>query len=162
MTDQFVLDGSKWNYDTSIVIVLKKGDAYTKEFMQATVDGVKEFKGSEYIDSYGTGEFYYGSSAYYGNVDVTPAKWKQYAPYANLSDAEIAEVIVEHAKSGIFVYSLQKYHGDLDVIPGIDVTVTITYDTYNSATSAGVNQIKYLVTGKGQFEYIEGSYEVLE
>ena len=162
MTDQFVFDGTVWNYDPSIVIVLKKGDTYTKEFMQVTVDGVKEHMGSEYIDSYGTAEFYYGCSAYYGNVDITPAKWKGYAPYAGMTDAEISDVIVEHAKSGIFVYSLQYYHGDLDVIPGIDVTVTITYDTYNSAASAGVNQIKYLVTGKGQFEYIEGSFQVLE
>ena len=162
VTDQFVYDGSVWNYDPSIVITLKKGDSYTKEFMQVTVDGVKEYIGSEYIDSYGTAEFYFGSSAYYGNVDITVAKWKQYAPYANLTDAEVETLIVEHAKSGIFVYSLEYYHGDLDVIPGIDVTVTITYDTYNSAGSAGVNQIKYLVTGKGQFEYIEDSYQVLE
>ena len=77
LTNQFVFDGSKWNYDPSIVIVLKKGDAYTKEFMQVTVDGVKEHMGAEYIDSYGNSEFYYGSSGYYGNVDVTVAKWKQ-------------------------------------------------------------------------------------
>ncbi len=162
VTDQFVFDGTVWNYDPSIVINLKKGDAYTKEFMQVTVDGVKANKGEEYIDSYGTAEFYYGISAYYGNVDVTIAKWKLYSPYGNLSDSEVEALIVEHAKSGIFVYSLEHYHPDLDVIPGIDVTVTINYDTYNSAGSAGVNQIKYLVIGKGQFEYIEDSYQELE
>lgn len=161
LTDQFVYDGSVWNYDPSIVITLKKGDAYTKEFMQVTVDGVKEHIGSEYVDSYGTGEFYYGCSAYYGNVDITPAKWRPYYPSVT-TDAEMSEIIAEHAKSGIFVYSLQYYHGDMDVIPGIDVTVTINYDTYNSSASAGVQQIKYLVTGKGEFEYIEDSYQTLE
>ncbi len=157
-TDQFVFNGTVWNFDPSIVITLKKGDAYSKEFMLATVEGVKEHYGSEYIDSYGTGEFYYGSSGYYGNVDVRPSAWKQYAPYATMSDAEVREVIIEHAESGIFVFSLQKYHGDMDAIPGIDVTVTINYDIYDTAGS-GVMQIKYLVTGKGQFEYIKDSYQ---
>lgn len=158
VTDQFVFNGSVWNFDPSIVIVLKKNDAYSKEFMLKTVEGVKEHKGTEYIDSYGTGEFFYGSSGYYANVDLSPSKWKQYAPYANMTDEEIRTAQVEHAKSGIFVYSLEYYHADMDVVPGVDVTVTIKYDTYDSSASAGVATIKYLVTGKGKFEYIEGSY----
>ena len=136
-TDQFVFDGTKWNYDPSIVIRLTKGDAYTKEFMLVTVDSVRVNKGAEYIDSYGTAEFYYGCSGYYGNVDITPAKWKQYSPYSNMSDAEVEAAITEHAESGIFVYSLKYYHGDMDVIPGLDVTVTFNYYTHNSAASAG-------------------------
>lgn len=162
VTDQFVFNGTVWNFDPSIVINLKKGDAYTKEFMQVNVDGVKEKFGSEYVDSYGNSEFYYGSSGYYGNVDLTPAKWKLYAPYSSMSVEEIRQVQTEHATSGIFVFALEHYHADMDLVPGVDVTVTINYDTYDSSASAAVYQIKYLVTGKGQFEYIPDSYKKLD
>lgn len=156
MTDQFVYNGTQWNYDPSVVIRLRKGDAFAKEFLQVIVDWVKANKGEQLIDR-NTAEYYFGCSAYYGNVELSLSYWRPY--YVDKSDEELNVMIKQHIeKDGIFVPALKKYHADADVVDGIDVTYTVDFDVH-LATGPGLYTIKYLVTGKGEFEYIKDSFK---
>lgn len=162
VTDQFVFDGEKWNYDPSIVIRIFKNDPESKRFLQLVVDSVKVAHGDEYIDR-GNTEYYYGCSAFYGNIELAPSYWKNIAPYKGKSDDEVNAIIKEHAqdKNGFFAYALRHDYPEMDKMEDIDVTVTINFDVHK-ASGAGVFTIKYLVTGKGQFEYIPDSYKEVE
>lgn len=160
-TEQYVLSDGKWNFDPSVVINLKKGDAYTKEFLQVVVDGVKASKGDEYIDR-GNTEYYYGCSAYYGNIEMAPSYWRTMAPYKDKTDAEITALMKEHIEEGgMFIDALKHYYPNTDLVPGIDkVIFTINFDVH-LVSGPGVYTIQYVVTGKGTFEYIKDSYKAV-
>lgn len=153
VTDQFVHDGSVWKYDPSVTVRIIKSDAFSKEFLQVVVDWVKENKGEELIDR-GTAEYYYGCSAYYGNVEFSPSYWKKY--YPDMSDEAILAMIKEHISEGAFIPALEHYYPDANVVEGLDVFYTVTFDVH-TADGAGVYTMKYKVIGKGKFEVVPGS-----
>lgn len=158
-TEQFVLSDGKWNFDPSTVITLKdKGDAETSTFYQAITDWVKE-KYPEYVTSYGNNDYYYGGSAYQNNFDFRPAKWREQnaAAYGNMSDDDLKKLMFERLPEA-FLPALQSLYGDANIIEGTDqkVTYTINFFIFDGSNTT-LYTIQYLVTGKGQFEYVADS-----
>lgn len=152
-TEQYVYDGTIWKFDPSVTVRIIKSDAFSKEFLQVVVDWVKENKGEELIDR-GTAEYYYGCSAYYGNVEFSPSYWKKY--YPDMSDDDITAMIKEHISEGAFVPALEHFYPDADLVSGLDVFYTVTFDVH-TADGAGVYTMKYKVIGKGKFEVVPNS-----
>lgn len=160
-TGQFVLSDGKWNFDPSTTITLStsKADTETSAFYQTITDWVKENKGAKYVTTYGNNDYYYGGSAYQNNFDFRTSKWKEQAndEYGKMSDEELTALMFERLTEA-FLPGLEAHYADADVVSGVDVTYTINFYVYDgTATTAYV--IKYLVTGKGKFEYIAESLQ---
>lgn len=161
-TSQFVKTGGKWMYDPNVTITLPagKGIEISTLYYQTCVDWVKNNidkpTGATYVTSYGNNEYYSGTSAYQGNVDLRASSAiNQYpAGYAGMSDAEVVAKMKERFEKETFPAALSTLHPDADVIPGIDVVYTINFSAYDgTATTAYI--IKYKVVAKGKFEFME-------
>lgn len=131
-TAQFVKSNGKWNYDPSMVITLPygKGVAISTLYFQTCVDWVRDnvTDGAAYISSYGNNEYYCGTSAYQGNVDMRPGSAKEaYAGYASMSDDEVMALMKKRFETEVMPGALAILHPDMKPIDGIDVTVTINY-----------------------------------
>ncbi|GAA6242739.1 choice-of-anchor J domain-containing protein [Bacteroides fragilis] len=163
-TEQFVLSDGKWSFDPSTVITLKaeKGNAEAAAFYQAITDWVKE-KYPEYVTSYGNNDYYYGGSAYNNNFDFRPSAWKAQnaAAYGKMSDDELKKLMFERLPEA-FIPGLKAIYGNADVVPGVEkVTYTINFSIYDGSATTPYT-IQYLVTGKGQFEYVADSLKKVE
>lgn len=163
-TEQFVLSDGKWSFDPSTVITLKaeKGNAEAAAFYQAITDWVKE-KYPEYVTSYGNNDYYYGGSAYNNNFDFRPSAWKAQnaAVYGKMSDDELKKLMFERLPEA-FIPGLKAIYGNADVVPGVEkVTYTINFFIYDGSATTPYT-IQYLVTGKGQFEYVADSLKKVE
>lgn len=173
LTDQFVYNGSKWNYDPSVEITLPaaKGNTLSSSYYQTITDWVwsdvdqKEGiskKGDGYVTSYGNNEYYFGTSAYQNNIDFRPSAWKAQnaKAYSNMSDAELTDLMYKRLPDA-FIPALEKLNSDANLVDGVDVTYTINFSIYgpdkDNKIVTALWQIVYKVTGKGKFAYVEGS-----
>lgn len=169
-TDQFVRAGGVWKYDPSVVISLNpvKGNTTVSAYFQAVTDWVWEnidqaqlgitTKGKGYVSSYGNNDYYTGSSAYYNNVDIRPAKAReQYAAgYDGKTDDEIMALMTERFVDALGK-ALPKLHPDAVPVDGVDVTYTINIPIYKGdAVTACTHAIVYKVTAPGVFELVSG------
>jgi hypothetical protein len=119
-TDQYINTASDgWVFDPTVMFSMTKPD------YQIIVDWVKVNKGSEYIDSYGTQEFWFSAGAYYGNYDVRD-KWDTEA-FSTWQEAV--------AKSISDVLLPAKFPDAVAQVSGIDVMYKVTFATYS-----GVNE----------------------
>ncbi|MDE5687734.1 MAG: hypothetical protein K2I18_03800 [Paramuribaculum sp.] len=161
-TAQFVKTGGKWMYDPNVTITLPagKGIEISTLYFQACVDWVKNNidkpTGATYVTKYGNNEYYSGTSAFQGNVDLrASAAISQYpAGYEGMSNEEVVAKMKERFEKETFPAALSAIHPDADVIPGIDVIYTINFSAYDGATTKAY-VIKYKVIAKGKFEFIE-------
>lgn len=175
LTEQYVRSSGKWNFDPSVVISLPptKSNATTVLYMQTATDWVWEnidqkqlgvtTKGDGYVTSFGNNEYYTGCSAYYGNVDMRPAKVReQYAAgYEGMDDEAIYNKMCEHLIE-VMAEVLGKLNPDAMPIDGIDVTYTVQVGIYTGVTvSTCTHQMVYKVTAPGTFEYVEDSFQPL-
>ncbi|MDE7097228.1 MAG: hypothetical protein K2O47_07035, partial [Muribaculaceae bacterium] len=98
-TNQFVYRNGEWKMDPSIILVLPvgKNQATSTWFYQAVVDWVKENveNASNFVDSYGTAEYYSGCSSYQGNVNIntTYAAISGNSDYSGMTQEEIETVM---------------------------------------------------------------------
>ena len=161
-TAQFVRTGGKWIYEPNVTINLPagKGQEMSTLYYQTCVDWVKaqidDKTGATYVTSYGNNEYYSGTSAYQGNVDLRAASARaQYAAgYADMTDEQIVATMKQRFESEVMPAALSILHPDAEPIAGVDVIYTINFSAYNgSATTPYV--ITYKVTGRDQFEFIE-------
>lgn len=160
-TAQFVKNGGKWMYDPNVTITLPagKGIEISTLYYQTCVDWVKtnidQPTGATYVTSYGNNEYYSGTSAYQGNVDLRPSAAKaQYAAgYANMTDAQIVDTMKKRFETETMPAALAILHPDADVIPGMEVLFTINFSAYDGTTTAYT--IVYKVVGKGKFEFVK-------
>lgn len=158
-TAQFVKTNGVWNYDPSLVIDLPygKGQAASTLYFQTCVDWVKDNvpDGSAYISSYGNNEYYCGTSAYQGNVDLRPGAAKDaYAGYASMTDEEVVALEKKRFETEVMPGALAILHPDIKPVDGIDVTVTINFYFYNADRKTLPATIIYNVTGQAQFEFV--------
>lgn len=168
ITEQFVKSNGTWTFDPSLVINImpEKSNAESLLYTQAILDYVKTTYGEEYLDSYGTAEYYCGTSTYYNNFDFRASKWRTGCPagataYADLSDEELVELMYERLQEGLKA-ALVANHSDMAPIDGVEVTCTVNIGVYTSGTITDCNYtLKFKVVGKGQFEYIEDSSQPL-
>ncbi len=115
-TDQFILtrnDG--WVFDPTVIFTMTSAD------FQLIVDWVKTNKGSEYIDSYGTQEFYFSAGSYYSNYDIRD-KWDT-GVFSTWQDA-VKESISKVLLPGKFPNAVAQ-------VSGIDVLYEVTFATYD-------------------------------
>lgn len=156
-TAQFVKSNGVWTYDPSLTINLPagKGQASSTLYFQTCVDWVKDNvpDGSAYISSYGNNEYYCGTSAYQGNVDLRPGAAKAaYAGYASMTDDEVVALEKQRFETEVMPGALAILHPDIKPVDGIDVTVTINFYFYTGTTSPAT--IIYKVVGQGRFEFV--------
>lgn len=165
---QFVRTGGKWMYDPNVEITLPggKGVEISTKYYQACVDWVYENidkplgstglkDGNFYITSYGNNEYYCGTSAYQGNVDLRPAKAKEQYPagYEGMSDDEIAQLMKDRFCKEVLPGALSVLHPDAVPVAGLDVIYTINFAVYTGSTTT--HTVRYKVVGQGKFEFID-------
>lgn len=140
--DQYIHNGSEWVFDPTVIFTMGSSDYMT------IVNYVKNNIGSNYIDSYGTAEFYSGASAYYSNFDIRSGNWDD-ATFATWEEA-VATTIGEGLLPA-------KYPDAVTQVSGIDVFYIVTFDTYSGV--AGRYSIKFQVTKAGpdpEFTLVDG------
>lgn len=157
-TKQFVFKPQGWVMDPSVVLTLPavKGDATSAKFYQSCVDWVKANVegGAGYISSYGNNDYYTGASAYQCNIDLRASSAKTQNPtaYANMSDDEVVALMKKRWENEVCPAVLGLWYPNIDVVPGLDVTVTVNFSVYNGTTTAYT--IVYKVVGKAKFEFV--------
>lgn len=162
-TSQFVKTGGKWMYDPNVTITLPsgKGVEISTLYYQACVDwvasNIDKKTGASYVTKYGNNEYYSGTSAYQGNVDLraSAAKGQYAAGYDGMTDDEIVAKMKERFERETMPAALSAIHPDADVVPGIDVIYTINFSTYSEDKQTRTQVIKFKVVGKGKFEFVE-------
>lgn len=162
-TSQFVKTGGKWMYDPNVTITLPsgKGIEISTLYYQTCVDwvanNIDKPTGAKYVTSYGNNEYYSGTSAYQGNVDLrySAARAQYAAGYEGMSDEQVVEAMKTRFATEVMPSALGILHPDADVIAGIDVIYTINFATYSEDKKTRTQVIKFRVVGKGKFEFVE-------
>jgi len=173
-TAQFVRLNGKWMYDPNVTITLPAGRSVeiSTKYYQACVDWVFENidakapinstsikSGMGYVTSYGNNEYYSGTSAYQGNVDLRASKAKEQYPagYEGMSDEEIVAKMKERFAKEVMPAALSKLHPDASPVAGMDVIYTINFGVYTGASETYT--IRYKVVGPAQFEYMDCTWD---
>ncbi|MGN1246334.1 MAG: hypothetical protein ACI4UN_06840, partial [Muribaculaceae bacterium] len=170
-TAQFVKTGGKWMYDPNVTITLPagKGQELSTLYFQACTDWVWEnidqaklgvsTKGQGYVTSYGNNEYYCGTSAYQGNVDLRPAKAKEQYPagYEGLTDDQILDLMKTRFATEVMPGALSALHPEAAPIEGLDVIYTINFAIYTG--SSATHTIRYKVVAPGKFEFIDCTWD---
>lgn len=160
-------------YDPNVTIDLPsgKGVEISTKYYQACVDWVYENidkplgstsikDGNYYVSSYGNNEYYCGTSAYQGNVDLRPAKARDQYPagYEGMSDEEIQKLMMDRFTQEVLPGALSALHPDAEPVAGIDVIYTVNFAVYTGTTATYT--VSYTVVGKGKFQLIECNWYV--
>ncbi len=142
-TDQYIKGDSGWAFDPSVQYTMVSDD------YQKIVDYVKANIGSSYVDSYGTAEDYYGSSAYYSEFRTGDGYFES-SKFSSWEDA------VKEAVGEIFLP--EKYPSAVTQVDGIDVNYVITFTGYAGGASTTYT-ITFQCTTAGpnpEFTYVKG------
>ncbi len=140
-SSQFIQNGEKWVFDPTVMFTLGSAD------FQTIVDYVNDNVDPSYVDSYGTGDTYFGASAYYGNFDIRPG-------HHEYDTESWEEAVIEAIRVALLP---AKYPNAVTQVEGVEVYYIATFDTYSG--SYGTYSIKYQCTKAGPnpaFTYIEG------
>ena len=165
-TNQFVRTGGKWMYDPNVTINLPagKGQEMSTLYFQTCVDWVYENicrplgdtdikSGKFYISSYGNNEYYSGTSAYQGNIDLRPSAARSQYPagYEGMSDDQIIELEKTRFMKEVMPGALSILHSDAKPIEGITVLYTINFSAYYESKETIAYTAVFEVSGPGQF-----------
>jgi len=119
VTSQFLYSQGKWVFDPTVIFEMTADD------YQMIVDWVKTNIGSEYINSYGTQEWYHGAGSYYINFDIRPGNW----------DESVFSTWQEAVTTAIGNALLPTKFPDAQTqVSGIDVYYIVTFATYGGPT----------------------------
>lgn len=172
VSEQYVLNAGKWMYNPNVTITLPSGknQELSTKYFQACVDWVYENicvplgdssikSGKFYVSSYGNNEYYSGTSAYQGNVDLRPDKAREQYPagYEGMTDEQIVALEKERFMKEVMPGALAKLHPDAAPIPGIDLLYTINFSVYTGTTSSHTAIFK--VTSPGVFEPVSCTWD---
>lgn len=160
---------SSWIYDPSVYINLPAGrnNAVSGPFYQACVDWVYEnidvpefnsdaiTSGVGYVTSYGNNEYFAGTSAYQGNVDLRPTAARKQTPsvYGSMGDEEVVATLKRNFEDTLMPAILGQMYPE--AMPGekFDQFYVITFVTYNGTSST--ETIRFKVTARGTFEFAD-------
>lgn len=161
-TAQFVRTNGSWVYDPSVTITLPSGKSQPLStlYYQTCVDWVKNNvpDGAAYVTSYGNNEYYCGTSAYQGNVDLRPSAAKaQYPGYDSMTDDQIVSLMKERFESEVMPAALQILHPDAVPVSGVEVLYTINFVWYNGSSHDGT--VVYKVTAPATFELVSADWD---
>lgn len=158
-TRQFVRRGGSWKMDPSISLTLPAGknQATSTWFYQAVVDWVKAniSNGSEYIDKYGTAEYYSGCSSYQGNVNINAdySAITGNANYAGMDANAIVTLMKSRFEKETGPGALSVLYPDMAPIGDVEPTVTITFTAWTTGGTNKVYVIVFKCVEKGKFEF---------
>jgi hypothetical protein len=143
VTEQYLKSSTGiWAFDPTVNYTMVSAD------YQIIVDYVKANISSDYINSYGTGETYYGADAYY--IDFATSSGNFASTFSTWQDA---------VKEAIGTALLPaKYPNAVTQVNGIDVYYVVTFATYNGSNAT--YSITFQCTQSGTspvFTYIEDS-----
>jgi hypothetical protein len=165
-TSQFVRTSGAWIYDPNVTITLPvgKGIEISTLYYQTCTDWVFENidkplgstgikSGMFYVTSYGNNEYYSGTSAYQGNVDLRPsaARTQYPAAYEGMTDEEVVETMKSRFCNEVMPGALGMLHPDAAPIDGIDVIYTINFGVYTGSTATYTARFQVVAPGKFQF-----------
>lgn len=174
-SNQFVKNGGKWIYDPNVTINLPagKGQPMSTLYFQACVDWVYENickplgdtdikSGKFYISSYGNNEYYSGTSAYQGNIDLraSAAKAQYPAEYESMTDEAVVALEKKRFMEEVMPGALGKLHPDAKPLDGLDVFYTINFAVYTGTTNEYTAVFK--VVGPGKFEPVSCTWDNAE
>ncbi len=171
-TSQFVRTGGKWMFDPNVTITLPAGknQEMSTKYFQACVDWVFEnickplgdtdIKSNKfYISKYGNNEYYSGTSAFQGNVDLRAdaARTQYTAGYEGMTDQEIIDLEKKRFMEETMPGALGMIHPEAEPLAGFDVLYTINFSAYEYDEVEKKNLTNeytavFKVTGKGKFE----------
>lgn len=164
VTSQFVRRGGVWKFDPSVEITLPVGrnQPLSTLYFQTCVDWVRDNvpNGAAYVSSYGNNEYYCGTSAYQGNVDLRPSAAKSaYDGYADMTDEEVVALEKERFENEVMPAALAILHPDMAPLEGVDVTVTLHFGVYQGKTITEPNaMVLYRVVGPAKFELVKSEW----
>ncbi len=141
-TDQYALSSSGWVFDPTVNYTIVSED------YQFIVDYVGTNFGSDYVDSYGTAEDYYGASAFYSEFRINSG-------YFESSEFSTWEEAVQEAIGEVFLPS--KFSDATTQVDGVDMYYIITFAAYDGTMTDYT--IKFQCTKDGpnpEFTYTEG------
>lgn len=171
-TAQFVRNNGHWMYDPNVTINLPaiRNDEFITAFYQTCTDWVFENidkplgstdikSGMYYVTSYGNNEYYAGTSAYYNNVDLRPAKARDQYPdgWGSMTDEEILAKMKERCAKEVFPGALAKLYPDATPIEGLQVIYTINFVVFDGSNHDYT--IRYEVTAPGTFTFIDCTWD---
>ncbi|MBD5261150.1 MAG: hypothetical protein HDS38_03350 [Bacteroides sp.] len=158
-TNQFVYRNGAWKMDPSIMLTLPAGrnQPTSTWFYQAVVDWVKDNipNASNFVDSYGTAEYYSGCSAYQGNVNINTAyaAISGNSDYSGKTQEEIENIMKSRFESETGPGTLSVLYPNMAPIGDLQPTVTIEFTAW---CTGGVNKVYTIVfkcVSKGKFEF---------
>ena len=155
-TEQFVHNGTKWVFDPTVVFTMATEDyQYIVDYVKTEIDG-----GSDYLNSYGTGEYYFGADAYYENFDLRLANRTEYniPGFEGLSTEDAIALTHERLGEAVEVMLMEKYPDATAQVNGVDVHYIVTVDTYENDLSRGVYTFNFQCVKSGpnpEFELVE-------
>lgn len=172
-TNQFVRNKGVWMYDPTVTITLPagRGQELSTKYFQACVDWVYENicvplgdtsikSGAFYVTSYGNNEYYSGTSAYQGNVDLRPSAARDQYPagYANMSDDEIVALEKKRFMNEVMPGALSALHPDVQPIDGLDYFFVINFSVYTGSATIPYTA-RFRVVGPGKFEPVDCTWD---
>ncbi len=168
-TAQFVKQNGYWMYNPSVVLTLpyarNTDPSYT--YYMHCVDwvfeniskplGATSTAEAAFIDYRGNAEFYSGSSAYYGNIDVRASSAINNAPegyteYDGLTDDQISLILKKRFCTETMPYAMSKMNPDAMPVDGLEVTYTVNLTAY-TVNGAVEEQVIFTVVGPATFKY---------
>lgn len=155
-TEQFVHNGDNWVFDPTMVFTMSGPDyQMIVDYVKTEIDG-----GADYLNSYGTGEYYFGADAYYGNFDLRLANRTEYdvPGFSGLSTEEAVELTYERMTEAVEVLLQEKYPDATAQVNGVDVFYIVTVDTYENDLSRG----KYTYTFQCVKDAPNPDFELIE
>jgi hypothetical protein len=147
-TGQFINTGTKWVFDPTVIFTMNSTD------YQLIVDAVKaDPNKKQLVNSYGTGEYYYGSDSHYGDFDARISQRNTAAypqpEYKGLSEADAIALIQKRIKEGVAVMLQAKFPNAVAQVSGIDVMYVVTYKVYENDGSTETPTVTFQCTKSG-------------
>lgn len=144
-TSQFLYGTQGWVFDPTVTFSMSSDD------YQIIVDWVdNNFPGEDYVDDFGTGEYYHGANSYYGNFDIRTENF----------EGEVFNSWEEAVTSAIGNVLLpEKFPNAQTQVGGVDMFYVVRFATYSGAD--GSYSIEFQVTSSGpdpEFTLVEGPY----
>lgn len=149
-TEQYVHNGTQFIFDPSVVISMASSD------YQAIVDVVSGTN-PELVNSFGTGEDFYGADAFFENFDIRLTSKADQTAYEGLSVDEQAELAFSRAVEGVEVY-LEEVFSDESPVEGVDVFYTIQFKTFDGTDAFW--QVVFQLNATGSFDLVEDAVKI--
>ncbi|MDO4335831.1 MAG: hypothetical protein Q4C37_08395 [Bacteroidales bacterium] len=158
-TNQFVYRNGQWNMDPSIELTLPAGrnQPTSTWFYQAVVDWVNANvpNASNFVDSYGTAEYYSGCSSYQGNVNINTAyaAISGNSDYSGKTQEEIETIMKKRFETETGPGALSTLYPNMAPVGDLQPTVTITFTAWCTGGVNNVYTIVFKCVSKGKFEF---------